>query len=75
MRFNNSYVHVISGIKASSREEQKREKRRDANADPIEEERKSLSRRVLSWFTLKNEQPRADKDLYAERRAGVTAGR
>lgn len=46
MRFNNSYVHVISGIKASSREEQKREKRRDANADPIEEERVPLSSRV-----------------------------
>lgn len=46
MRFNNSYVHVISGIKASSREEQKREKRHDANADPIEEERVPLSSRV-----------------------------
>lgn len=37
---------MISGIKASSREEQKREKRRDANADPIEEERVPLSSRV-----------------------------
>lgn len=69
MRFNNSYRRYTRQLLAKSRNA----KSDDVNADPLKK-KGSLSR-VLSWFTLKNEQPRADKDLYAERRAGVTAGR